>query len=38
METLRRGGILTLEEGDKLQVVISDGPKGKQVSWARRIL
>lgn len=38
METLRRGGIVTLEEGDKLQVVISDGPKGKQVSWARRVL
>jgi CspA family cold shock protein len=37
METLRRGGILTLEEGDKLQVVISDGPKGKQVSWVRRV-
>ena len=38
METLRRGGILALEEGDKLQVVVSDGPKGKQVSWVRRIL
>jgi CspA family cold shock protein len=37
METLRRGGILTLEEGDKLQVVISDSPKGKQASWVRRI-
>ena len=36
METLRRGGILTLEEGDKLQVVVADGPKGKQVSWVRR--
>ena len=36
METLRRGGILTLEEGDKLRVVVSDGPKGKQVSWVRR--
>jgi len=36
METLRRGGIHTLEEGDKLQVVISDGPKGKQASWVRR--
>lgn len=38
METLRRGGILALEEGDTLQVVVSDGPKGKQVSWVRRIL
>jgi len=37
METLRRGGILTLEEGDKLQVVVSDGPKGKQISWVRRV-
>jgi CspA family cold shock protein len=36
METLRRGGILTLEEGDKLQVVVSDGPKGKQANWVRR--
>ena len=36
METLRRGGILTLEEGDKLRVVVSDGPKGKQASWVRR--
>jgi len=36
METLRRGGILALEEGDKLQVVVSDGPKGKQISWVRR--
>lgn len=38
METLRRGGILTLEEGDRLHVVISDGPKGKQASWVRRIV
>lgn len=38
METLRRGGILMLEEGDKLQVVVSDSPKGKQASWVRRIL
>jgi cold shock protein len=37
METLRRGGILTLEEGDMLQVVVNDGPKGKQVSWVRRV-
>jgi len=37
METLRRGGILTLEEGDRLQVVVGDGPKGKQVSWVRRV-
>ena len=36
METLRRGGIVTLEEGDRLRVVVSDGPKGKQVSWVRR--
>jgi cold shock protein len=36
METLRRGGILTLEEGDKLRVVVSDGPKGKQINWVRR--
>jgi CspA family cold shock protein len=36
METLRRGGILALEEGDKLQVVVSDGPKGKQITWIRR--
>ena len=36
METLRRGGIVTLEEGDKLRVVVSDGPKGKQISWVRR--
>ena len=37
METLRRGGILTLEEGDRLQVVVNDGPKGKQASWVRRV-
>lgn len=37
METLRRGGIHTLEEGDKLQVVVSDSPKGKQASWVRRV-
>jgi len=36
METLRRAGIVTLEEGDKLRVVICDGPKGKQASWVRR--
>jgi CspA family cold shock protein len=37
METLRRGGILALEEGDRLQVVVNDGPKGKQASWVRRV-
>ncbi len=36
METLRRGGILTLEEGERLRVVVSDGPKGKQANWVRR--
>jgi CspA family cold shock protein len=36
METLRRGGIHSLEEGDRLQVVVSDSPKGKQASWVRR--
>lgn len=36
METLRRGGILSLEEGDRLQVVVCDSPKGKQASWVRR--
>jgi cold shock CspA family protein len=36
METLRRGGIHTLEEGDRLRVVVSDSPKGKQASWVRR--
>jgi CspA family cold shock protein len=36
METLRRGGIVTLEEGDRLRVVVCDGPKGKQASWVRR--
>ena len=36
METLRRGGILSLEEGDKLLVAVCDSPKGKQASWVRR--
>ncbi len=37
METLRRGGILTIQEGDRLQVVVADGSKGKQATWARRV-
>ena len=36
METLRRGGILTIQEGDRLQVVVADGSRGKQATWARR--
>lgn len=36
METLRRGGILSLEEGDRLLVAVCDSPKGKQASWVRR--
>jgi cold shock protein len=37
METLRRGGILAVQEGDRLQVVVADGSKGKQATWARRV-
>jgi CspA family cold shock protein len=37
METLRRGGILAVQEGDRLQVVVADGAKGKQATWARRV-
>ena len=36
METLRRGGIVAVQEGDRLQVVVADGSKGKQATWARR--
>jgi cold shock protein len=36
METLRRGGILTIQEGDRLQLAVADGSKGKQATWARR--
>ena len=32
----RRGGILGVEEGDLLQVVVTEGPKGRQASWVRR--
>ena len=36
MEILRRGGILAIQEGDKLQLTVTDGSKGKQATWARR--
>jgi CspA family cold shock protein len=36
MEILRRGGILAVQEGDKLQLTVAEGSKGKQATWARR--
>ena len=36
METLRKSGIATLHEGDRLRVAVTDGSKGKHASWVGR--
>jgi CspA family cold shock protein len=36
METLRRSGIAVVQDGERLQMVVTDGSKGKHAVWVGR--